>query len=276
MDKSIIESMKVKGLTYLGCVEGEGVFCNLESKSSIKKCLVYLENLTGEEWKTFRETKGNKNLVFYKASMFKVQKGDLRFKGGSSVELPLNCSSCYSMFYECELPEGFTLGDNFDTSRVVDMSIMFYSCKMPKGFTLGDKFDTSKVEDMSSMFAKCCMPKGFTLGDKFDTSNVKHMYNMFSDCILPEGFTLGDKFDTSNVWYVYHMFSNCKMPDDFTLGDLFSISNAKNTDNMFFASTLPEGKKAEDFNSEFKIVEWLKSRSSGKTVAGSLKEVAAF
>lgn len=109
-------------------------FCNLESEGSTKKCLMYLENLTGEEWKTFKETKGNKDLVFYKTSMFKVQKGDLHFRGGSSVELPLNCSSCYYMFYERELPEGFTLGDKFDTSRVVDMSHMFFQVSYAKRF----------------------------------------------------------------------------------------------------------------------------------------------
>ena len=249
MDKSVIDNMKIKGLTYLGCVEGEKIFCNLESESSTKKCLMYLENLTGEEWKSVRETKGNKNLVFYKTSMFKIQNDDLHFKGGSSVELPLNCSSCYYMFYECALPEVFTLGDKFDTSGVVDMSHMFFRCRMPKGFTLGDKFDTSKVVDMRYMFSNCELPEGFTLGDKFNTSNMRYAYLMFYECVLPE---------------------------DFTLGDLFSISNAKNTVNMFQKCRLPEGKKVEDFNSKFEIVEWLKSRASGKTVGGSLKRVTAF
>lgn len=122
MDKVTIENMKAKGFTYLGCIEDKEVFCNLESKNSIKECTEYLEELTGEEWQTFKETKGNKNLVFYRKDMYTLSKilmnTYLCYKGGSSVEMPLNCSSCYSMFSECELQEGFTLGDKFDSSNI--------------------------------------------------------------------------------------------------------------------------------------------------------------
>lgn len=51
----------------------------------------------------------------------------------------------YCMFNKCRLPEGFTLGDKFDTSNVTDMGCMFNGCKLPDGFTLGDKFDTSRT-----------------------------------------------------------------------------------------------------------------------------------
>ncbi len=67
--------------------------------------------------------------------------------------LPYGLKSCCdiedmsNMFNNCKLPEGFTLGDKFDTSNVTDMSNMFNDCKLPEGFTLGDEFDTSKVVD---------------------------------------------------------------------------------------------------------------------------------
>ena len=97
---SVIESMKARGLTYLGKVEGEKIFCNLDSKESIKNCLEFLEKLTGEEWETFKEESGNENLVFYKTSMFEVVASYyLHFKANNNkVELPLNCSSCENMF----------------------------------------------------------------------------------------------------------------------------------------------------------------------------------
>lgn len=59
---------------------------------------------------------------------------------------------------------------------------MFYDCKLPDGFTLGDKFDTSNVSSMWNMFSYCKLSKGFILGDKFATSNVTKMEEMFYEC----------------------------------------------------------------------------------------------
>ena len=56
--------------TYLGVVAGKEIFCDLEDESSIKETLKYLESLTGEKWRTFKERTGNKNLVFYRESMY--------------------------------------------------------------------------------------------------------------------------------------------------------------------------------------------------------------
>lgn len=41
------------------------------------------------------------------------------------------------MFSGCEMSEGISLGDQFDTSNVEDMHYMFYGCKFPAGFSLG-------------------------------------------------------------------------------------------------------------------------------------------
>lgn len=42
---------------------------------------------------------------------------------------------------------------------------MFESCVFPEGFSLGDKFDTSNVTDMAGMFAKAKLPEDFFLGE---------------------------------------------------------------------------------------------------------------
>ena len=187
---------------------------------------------------------------------------------GSSIELPDGCVNTNRMFYGCQLPKDFSLGEKFDTSKVENMKSMFMECMIPEGFTLGDKFDTSNVEcmsemfcdyklpegftlgekfntgcvtDMSSLFFNCEIPEGFTLGDKFDTSKVKNMRNMFFKCKMPEGFTLGDKFDTSNVECMLNMFCGCRMLEGFTLGDKFDTSKVKNMRNMFFKCRMPEG-----------------------------------
>lgn len=101
---------------------------------------------------------------------------------GKAVELPKGCINTRYMFCGCKLPDGFTLGDKFDTSNVKCMLDMFCKCELPAGFTLGDKFNTSNVESMSRMFCECELPARFTLGDKFDTSSVKDMKGMFIQC----------------------------------------------------------------------------------------------
>lgn len=69
---------------------------------------------------------------------------------GKSVDLPKGCIDTSYMFAECELPPDFTLGPDFDTSNVTNMSRMFLKCILPENFSLGEKFDTSKVTDMEA------------------------------------------------------------------------------------------------------------------------------
>lgn len=134
----------------------------------------------------------------------------LRYCGnGKSVNLPDGCINTSYMFFKCKLPEGFSLGKNFDTSKVTNMEGMFKECRLPEGFSLGEHFDTSSVTNMSSMFRSCILPKGFSLGESFDTSNVSNMDGMFACCELPEGFSLGEHFDTSNVINMENMFYKC-------------------------------------------------------------------
>lgn len=71
------------------------------------------------------------------------------------------------------------------------MRTMFYRCSMPEGLSLGENFDTSSVTDMYAMFAFCKMPKNFTLGDKFEICNARRLDDMFRDCTYG-GFDIAD------------------------------------------------------------------------------------
>ena len=125
------------------------------------------------------------------------------------VDLPEGCINTSYMFAKRKLPEGFKLR-YFDTSNVKDMEAMFWECKLPEDFSLGDKFDTSNVTDMAGMFSHTGLPEGFTLGDRFDTSNVKCMDFIFAGCILPKKFTLGHKFNTNSVTHMEYAFSDIR------------------------------------------------------------------
>lgn len=142
----------------------------------------------------------------------------LAYKGNFSKEiiLPQGLKSCKNMFAGRNIPEGFALSSNFDTSQIINMEGMFEECKLPNGFTLGDKFDTSNVRDMSFMFCASELPEGFTFGDKFNVRNVTNMECMFYKCKVPKNFFLDTKFllndyrDTKNL----DMFKECVDSDN--------------------------------------------------------------
>lgn len=195
----------------------------------------------------------DKNLVHYEGVLgifnydpeeFKIGKmwylDYLYYHGnGKSVNLPEGCTNTRFMFCDCKLPEGFTLGENFDTSKVTSMTGMFSVCRLPQGFSLGKNFDTSNVTDMISMFRFCKIPEGFSLGESFNTSKVNNMASMFGECKIPEGFSLGSKFDTSNVIDMSYMFAECELPRGFSLGKKFDTSNVTDMKRMFQKCELP-------------------------------------
>ena len=165
-----------------------------------------------------------------------------RYKG--QVRLPDGLTSCYGMFLDCNLPYRFSFGNDFDTSKITNMSHMFCNCNFPKGISLGDNFDTSKVTNMKRMFAMIDskfangMPY---LGDKFDTGNVTSMSSMFYGRTFPKDFSLGDKFDTGNVVNMDSMFYRVRFSSDFTFGDKFDTGNVIYMDRMFArCQSMPE------------------------------------
>lgn len=190
--------------------------------------------------KEFEVSEGEYHAVSKEGEDYYVKYKCLKYIGkGLSVNLPRGCTSTKGMFKDCELPEGFTLGPDFDTSNVTNMSRMFYNCTKPKGFSLGDKFNTSNVTDMSYMFSgEVAFDEGsgfidFSFGDKFDTSNVTNMSGMFEGCTLSKGFSFGDKFDTSKVTDMSYMFYECSFEEDFSFGDKFDTSSVTNMSGMF-------------------------------------------
>ena len=203
------------------------------------------------------EEEKKRNLIHYEGELgvfdydpreFKIEKQDvynydrLHYCGsGKLAELPYGCTNVRHMFEDCILPDGFSLGESFHTSKVTSMRYMFAGCRLPEGFSLGEHFNTSNVTDMVGMFYECELPDGFTLGGKFDTSKVIDMHEMFEECKLPEGFSLGEYFDTSNVIRMDAMFCGCKLPDGFSFGGHFDTSNVTNMEYMFCRCKLPGG-----------------------------------
>lgn len=157
---------------------------NVEEK---KDNLIHYQGEIGDFWYDPKEFEVHHN---YDGELFCAlgESDYLHYVGhGLSVSLPEGCINTRGMFYKCKLPEGFTLGDKFDTSKVVNMENMFYQCKLPAGFSLGDKFDTGNVKIMRYMFQDCVMPDDFYLGKNFTicSCNQDTLEDMFDNCRLP-------------------------------------------------------------------------------------------
>lgn len=116
-----------------------------------------------------------------------------------------------------DLPYGFYFGhdgsnissiilDDYDTSRIIDMSCMFDGCCSLKELDLS-KFNTSNVLRMDWLFCGCRNLKELNLSS-FDTINVTDITSIFQSCMRLEKLDLSN-FDMSNVRYMGSMFYGC-------------------------------------------------------------------
>lgn len=194
------------------------------------------------------------------AGMTKLKTVDLSAFDTSDVK---NMSS---MFQDCAVLNSITLGSDFTTDKVTDMSNMFNGA----GNAVVDwsKFDVSKVTDMSSMFANSAFteldlssfetidsaPEGvtefevkmasmfssaadlesITFGEKFNTSLVKDMSSMFADCASLVSLDLTKAtFNTGSAVNMSGMFKGCESLENLKLGTSFTTANVNDMSYMF-------------------------------------------
>ena len=109
------------------------------------------------------------------------------------------------MFSECSSLRSIII-NNFNTSKVINMSYMFNKCSSLESLNLSN-FDTLKVLDMSYMIQDCYKIKQLDLS-KFDTSNVINMTNMFGKCKKLIDLNIS-QFSINDITRVKNMFLNC-------------------------------------------------------------------
>ena len=118
--------------------------------------------------------------------------------------------------------------NNFNTSKVTDMSSMFSDCSFLTSLDLSS-FNTSKVTDMGSMFSNCSSLISLDLSS-FNTANVTDMSWMFNDSSLTN-IDLSS-FKTSKVTTMSSMFDWCSSLTNLDLSS-FNTSNVTNMLKMF-------------------------------------------
>ena len=142
------------------------------------------------------------------------------------------------MFTNCKRLSQIHFGDDFDTSKVTDMSAMFAYCITITAIDVSN-FDTGAVENMAHMFSGCRDLETLDVSG-FDTSSVTDMRGMFGS--LPGAMSFGCEslksldlsgWNTSAVTDMSYMFSDCNSLTELDLSS-FDTGNVTNMKQMFF------------------------------------------
>ena len=144
--------------------------------------------------------------------------------------------SCYYMFSGCGKLKAISFNNNFDTSRVTDMTCMFGFCTSLEELDVSG-FDTSKVINMQKMFSECTHLKKLDVNG-FDTSQVINMMCMFSNCSRLTSLNVSN-FDTSKVENMELMFFKCGALETLDVSG-FDTSQVTNMGFMFYRCTYLE------------------------------------
>ena len=193
-------------------LDGRTYSLNVNSKEERERIKEEVNANSLAKYNWFREGSGKRHWVLYNTEMYGVLRIDsiecLRYKeySGLTPIIPINATSCHSMFYDCPSLTSLDLG-NFDTSKVLDMSQMFLNCLSLISLDLSN-FDTSKVTTMHMMFEGCKSLNSLDLSN-FNTSRVITMYCMFYGCKKLTSIYISDKWKTNKVTEDVAMFDRC-------------------------------------------------------------------
>ena len=138
-------------------------------------------------------------------------------------------SSCTGMFEDFKNLVQINFNNNFNTSKVTNMSWMFFNCTSLTSLDLSN-FNTSNVTNMQGMFRGCSSLTTLDLSS-FNTSNVTNMWQMFASCSSLTSLNLGN-FNTSKVTDMSDMFNSCSSLTNLDLSH-FNTSKVTDMSNMF-------------------------------------------
>ncbi len=141
-----------------------------------------------------------------------------------------NCSSMfcgYNNYFNQVVSIDF--GDNFNTSKVTNMSSMFSDCSSLASLDVSN-FNTGNVTNMSSMFSGCSSLASLDVSN-FNTGNVTDMSYMFYRCNSLASLDVNN-FNTGNVTDMSYMFYRCYSLASLDVSN-FNTGNVTNMGQMF-------------------------------------------
>lgn len=180
-------------------------------------------------WRIWRDNRGPIKEVIFDESFKQYQpdKCDGWFAGFSSLTTITDIQNfdaskvtdMSQMFSGCSSLE--SIDDfPFNTTNFTDMSYMFYNCTSLKNINLN--FNTENVTDMSYMFYGCTALESIELN--INTSKVETMNSLFGECSALKSITFGDNFNTANVTDMGNMFMYCRSIETLDLSTLNTSS----------------------------------------------------
>ncbi len=149
-----------------------------------------------------------------------------------------NMTDFSNMFKGCESLASLDLS-TFDTRKATNMSYMFYGCKMLDNLTLGENFSTANVTNMSYMLGDGCFINALQTvlhHENFSTENVTNMQGMFTNI---QGTNVLDlsRFNTAKVTNMTSMFDGCSSLTTIFVGPDWTTAAVTSSNFMFTGCT---------------------------------------
>lgn len=137
-------------------LEGRTYSLNVNSKEEreMVKAEINANALAKYDW--FKETTGDRHWVLYNTEMYEVKDSYLHYKESSDLTpvIPINATSCYSMFAHCENLWILDLS-SFNTENIKNFSYMFSGCENLYHIDVSDKWNTDAAITADNVFEDC-------------------------------------------------------------------------------------------------------------------------
>lgn len=125
----------------------------------------------------------------------------------SYMKLPENAKTLIDLFNNCTGLKEIEFGEDFDTSKITDMSRMFQNCRELVSVNVKD-FNTENVQYMGSIFSGCEKLETIDISG-WNTISATSMNSLFNNCQNLKSITFGENWTTENVIDMGSMFYVC-------------------------------------------------------------------
>lgn len=129
---------------------------NVNSEEEREKVKEEVNAITLAKYDWFKETTGDRHWVLYNTKMYEVKDSYLHYKESSDLApvIPINATSCYSMFAHCENLWTLDLS-SFNTENIKNVSYMFSGCENLYHIDVSDKWNTDAAITADNVFEDC-------------------------------------------------------------------------------------------------------------------------
>lgn len=127
---------------------------NSEEEQERVKTEVNTNSLAKYDW--FKETTGDRHWVLYNTKMYEEKDSYLHYKESSDLApvIPINATSCYSMFAHCENLWTLDLS-SFNTENIKNFSYMFSGCENLYHIDVSNGWNTDAAITADNVFEDC-------------------------------------------------------------------------------------------------------------------------